>query len=673
MADKYALIIATEKHKYANFPELKKSHADADSILDLLCQHGGFNSKNVKVLNHDESSHEVRIEVAHFFKKRKRDDLLLFYFAGHGERPDNETLCLILSDTDPDAIPETSIDCGRLRKVMDQSRSKRQLLLLDCCYSGSFAGVRSGSQITESDFATTHSDAFKERQGEGRFIITATDATTVAREVMDGVPERENALFTQAIVDAVASGEASDEFGAITVQSLYRSIKEKVEEDSNHQQKPRLINPTGEGDLLIFDSPHKPLSCDIKQMISSNDPDIRLAAIIKIEIQARENQCFKRDSIRLLKAMIDDRDRFVRDAAKRAIKLLTEVELYHLRINTVPDNATVDLINREESYQPGGIVLPPDHYKVRVNAKGYRSKTESLDLTEGSISHTIILKKQSSTPKDKVSTSSKEGLEVRNKQNAGDTFNDRLKDGSSGPTMVVIPKGTFIMGSPEEESGRTKFEGPQHRVNIRRFALGQTTVTFNEYDRFTQATGRRLLEDNGLGRGRRPVTNVSWKDANAYAEWLSEQTRVHYRLPSEAEWEYAARAGTTTPFNTGDYISATHANFNDSGEFPFGDYPCSGTYLEKTTEVGQYPANAFGLYDIHGNVWEWVQDDWHHDYIGAPPDGHAWKKIFFSFGEKVKRGGCWASGPKCLRSAARCLSVKYLGEIHDGFRLARTL
>ncbi len=252
---------------------------------------------------------------------------------------------------------------------------------------------------------------------------------------------------------------------------------------------------------------------------------------------------------------------------------------------------------------------------------------------------------------------------------AGEVFRDTLKSGGEGPKMVVIPAGKFKMGSPSSEPERDDDEWPQHEVRIERpFAIGQYEVTFEEYERFAEATGRRKPDDAGWGRGRRPVINVSWDDAVAYAQWLSAQTGATYRLPSEAEWEYAARAGTETPFHFGERITTDQANFNGNSTY---NGSAKGEYRKKTVAVGSFPANAFGLHDVHGNVWEWVQDCWHDDYKGALDDGSAWES-----GEcagRSLRGGSWSYRPGWVRSAYRFgggLAGRF-GSV--GFRLARTL
>ncbi len=203
------------------------------------------------------------------------------------------------------------------------------------------------------------------------------------------------------------------------------------------------------------------------------------------------------------------------------------------------------------------------------------------------------------------------------------------------PEMVRIKPGTFLMGCPMGEAGDDD-ERPQHEVRIAgNFAIGKYAVTFDEYDAFAKATQRDLPSDEGWGRGRRPVINVSWEDAVAYAQWLSEMTGKLYRLPAEAEWEYAARAGTKTPYSTGNCIDTAKANYD--GNYDWGDCPKTGLYREQTVEVGSLPANPWGLHEVHGNVYEWVQDCWNDSYQGAPADGSAWEAG--DCARRVLRGG----------------------------------
>ena len=229
------------------------------------------------------------------------------------------------------------------------------------------------------------------------------------------------------------------------------------------------------------------------------------------------------------------------------------------------------------------------------------------------------------------------------------------KDAPWCPELVVIPPGEFMMGSTEAERQWAK---PQHRVSIAySLAVGRYAVTFEEYDHFAKATGSALPADKGWGRSRRPVIHVSWDEAKAYVAWLGAETGQAYRLLSEAEWEYACRAGTTTQYWWGDEITPKNANY--------------GRNVGKTSEVGTYPVNPFGLYDMHGNVWEWVEDCWNDSYKGAPDDGSAWTSS--DCRRRVLRGGSWSSPPEVLRSAHRYWNNRVKPEYKAGFRVARTL
>ena len=227
------------------------------------------------------------------------------------------------------------------------------------------------------------------------------------------------------------------------------------------------------------------------------------------------------------------------------------------------------------------------------------------------------------------------------------------------PEMVVLPAGEFLMGCSTEDPDNVENARPQHQVSIQRFAVGGYPVTFDEYDHFCAAVGRWKPNDQGWGRGRRPVINVTWNDAKAYCEWLTAETGEAYRLPTESEWEYACRAGTTTRYAFGDRISTAKARY--------------GLLVWSTAEVGCYQPNLWGLFDMHGNVDEWVEDVWHASYVDAPRDGRPWLDGGTQ-DERVARGGgfSWAESTR-LRSYSRA-RFKYMeSDRNIGFRIARTL
>lgn len=240
------------------------------------------------------------------------------------------------------------------------------------------------------------------------------------------------------------------------------------------------------------------------------------------------------------------------------------------------------------------------------------------------------------------------------------TFRDGLRNGGRGPLMVEVAAATFAMGS---SSTSLEFnERPKHDVRLKRFAIGRYEVTFDEYDAFARATGRRLPDDEGWGRGNRPVINVSWDDATAYARWLSEQSGETYRLPAEAEWEYAAAGGSTALYWWGISPEAARANcFNCGSEWD----------ARSTAPAGRFEHNAYGLYDTAGNAAEWVQDCYHANYEGAPTDGGAW--ISSDCSARVVRGGGFNSPAKSVRFSKR--DQRSVGSTADdvGFRIARDL
>ena len=265
---------------------------------------------------------------------------------------------------------------------------------------------------------------------------------------------------------------------------------------------------------------------------------------------------------------------------------------------------------------------------------------------------------------------------------------ERIRDCDECPEVVVVPSGSFEMGSPSSEEERHEDEGPVHGVRIAEpFAVGVYEVTRGQWRRFVEETGHssghscwtyeggewaersgRSWRNPGFSQGEEhPVVCVSWEDAKAYVGWLSRKTGKGYRLLSESEWEYVARAGTSTPFHTGSTISTEQANYNGSYTYGSGR---TGRYREKTVPVGVFPSNAFGLHDVHGNVWEWVEDCVNGSYRGAPADGSAWESGDCSV--RVLRGGSWNYEPWYLRSAFRIADDTGSRNNVIGFRVART-
>jgi formylglycine-generating enzyme required for sulfatase activity len=224
--------------------------------------------------------------------------------------------------------------------------------------------------------------------------------------------------------------------------------------------------------------------------------------------------------------------------------------------------------------------------------------------------------------------------------------------------MVSIPGGSFKMGSPESEAQRESRESPQHNVTIQPFFMGKFTVTQEQYQ---AVMGENPSQFQG---GKKPVESVTWDNAVEFCAKISKITGKVYRLPSEAEWEYACRAGTTNPFYFGETITTDLANYD--GNHIYGSAP-KGQYRKQTMDVGSFPANAFGLYDMHGNVWEWCQDNWHENYEGAPSNGTPWLNSDNNY--RMLRGGSWSNNPGFCRCAFRNWDVRGSGYADIGFRV----
>ena len=308
-------------------------------------------------------------------------------------------------------------------------------------------------------------------------------------------------------------------------------------------------------------------------------------------------------------------------------------------IVATPGEATVSFVGRSEVYA-AGMRLPPDDYRIRVSAEGYETLEERVRHGTDPTRYEIVLERS-----------------IRE-------YTDALASGGNGPEMVVIPAGNFRMGCVSGQSCYDN-EKPVHDVRIPQpFALSKHEVTFADWDACVSAGGCNGYRpgDREWGRGSRPVINVSWADAQAYVAWLSGETGKTYRLPSESEWEYAARAGTTTTYSWGNQISHNQANCDGCG---------SRWDDDRTAPVGAFAPNAFGLHDMHGNVWEWVEDCWNDSYYGAPTQGEAWASG--DCAKRVLRGGSWSIKPRILRSAIRFWVTTTIRSFDDGFRVARTL
>ena len=344
-------------------------------------------------------------------------------------------------------------------------------------------------------------------------------------------------------------------------------------------------------------------------------------------------------------------------AAERVVFAAKEPEpplLASFTVQTEPSDARVRILNIGPPYE-AGMLLPPGEYRVEVSAAGYEPKTDAVPHGSSPTMHQVALEK------------------------GRPAVGDRFRDCPECPEMVVVPAGRFAMGS-RREAGRGRDEGPVRSVTISEpFAIGAAEVTFAEWDACVAAGGcdGYRPSDEGWGRGMRPVINVSWLDADQYISWLSQRTSRKYRLPSEAEWEYAARAQTTTARYWGDSDAEQCRYANGADRSAGGEYPdwtvvsCADGHVHTAPVDGGFTPNGWGLAHTLGNVWEWTADCRNDNYVGAPSDGSAWTSN--CSGELILRGGSWSNQSKRLRSAQRFYRSMDHRNRGLGFRVVRVL
>ena len=679
-----AVIVGNKNYAHELVGEVKYAHRDAEAfrryVLDVL----GYRPENVIDLRDasqaqmesafgNERSHEGLLW--RYLDGRGRSDVVVFY-SGHGvpglkdRRP-----YLLPVDGDPNTaeINGYPVDLlyGNLAKLED-ARSAR--VYLDACFSGFGGGggmlIRSASPV--------HAVAALPEGWEKLTVLTASSGLQVA----SWDEEARHGLFTHHVLDALYGRGDAD--GKVTA----REVKDYLDEHMTPSARRRLgrIQDAGLRGAVEAVLSSAPAGGFPKRPVVGTDDAAfeRAKALDTVESYAAylSRWGHHRQEASSLKAAAAAREAAVRqEAARRARAEAGRREAASL------DRGGRVLVQRglaSLGFDPGpadGAFGPKTEGAVRSwqVAKGYAG-TGRLTRDQAS-----ALVASGEAVKVAVGIYPGTGSSGRGAFRRGEVF----RDCPQCPEMVVVPAGSFTMGSPPSEGGRYDREGPRHRVRISGpFAVGRYEVTRGEYGRFVSATGHSSDDScftwdgnewkwrSGYGwrnpgysqTDRDPVACVSWKDARSYAGWLSRKTGKGYRLLSESEWEYSARAGTTGPFHTGWTISTDWANYR--GGSVYGSGP-KGVYRRKTVPVGSFAPNGFGLHDMHGNVWEWVEDCWNVRYAVAPADGSPRENG--ECGRRILRGGSWGGKPRNLRSAVRFGVETGVRYVIYGFRVAWTL
>ncbi|MCA2506843.1 MAG: SUMF1/EgtB/PvdO family nonheme iron enzyme [Microcystis sp. M54BS1] len=614
-------VIAIGINEYDNLKPLKYAKKDAEAIKAWCEGEGGFDRSGIFLFTEDSppipASPPIPTQLTHGRLKRflqrqfetpllKSGDNLWFFFAGHGRRYQDKDY-LMLPDSDPGNVRETAVSVDYVTERLRRSGADNVVLLLDACRD---EDSRGGLGIGE-----------EEHQG----VITFYSCT--ANQQSWEIDELQQGSFTHTLLEGLRrQGEAN----CATVERLDEHLRRQVEQTNARYGKPRQ-NP-----YLKAEPPHKLYFILLEQVATLRD-----VQPLKYQASLAENRgdldLAEQLWIRVLGASRGDLD------AIEAIKRIA------LRQSSIPfmrrEYVTGSEGNRSSSPKPSQETgLKVFNFEVvRVNAKGEQIKKES---------------KQSQY------------------------FSEDLGNGIT-LEMVAIPGGTFLMGTEDEEIERLakKFnwdgfrsERPQHRVTVSSFYMGRYPITQSQWKAIASRTDLKVKQDLDFNPAyfkdrpdsdRRPVEQVNWYDAIEFCARLSKLTVREYRLPSEAEWEYACRAGTTTPFYFGETITGELANYRASNTYA---EEAKGEFREETTPVGQFPPNAFGLHDMHGNVWEWCADTWHDNYDGAPRDGSVWRENG-NDNRSPLRGGSWCSDPDCCRSAYRSDFIRRDFISDSGFRV----
>jgi len=712
MASKHALLIGVSTYG-EGLTAIPSARLDVEALAEVLRdpQLGGFPSEQVVVLQ-DPQRTPMERAVELLFANRDPEDLLLLYFSGHGFRDDRRQLLLSCSESRKfgegrergKVQQSTTLRAAQLREYMKNS-SRYQLLILDCCFSGAFA-----EGMAAKDDGALHLEDFG---GEGRAVLTSSASieTSSAPEAGEGL-----SIYTRFLVEGISTGAADrQQRGFVDAEDLHLYVSRRVAEAAP-AMTPQFF-PTRSGHRIrvcrVRLDPTVGYRQQLEKLAAARGGDLSAAGRVilkewrakklaegeqisdaqaeQIEAEVlrpwREYAKKKADFAETLAALVAEADgrqglsaadwaelRQLKDLWKLKqsdveeilrrhgldpVTLLLSAEEIDRQLAEVAaqakDKADAERLAREQEQAERQARDQEAQAQARAKADAERlakeqgQKRKEPELQPLSVSTAVVMQEARQGlsgllgPKWRID---KRSLQVQG-------YRERLAEGVE-LTMVQIPAGSFLMGSPEDEPERRRNEGPQHQVQLQGFFMGQTPITQAQWQVVAgwQTLQRELNSDPASFKDlHRPVESVLWKDAIEFCRRLSQRFGRTYTLPSEAQWEYACRAGTSTPFHFGATLTPDLANY--AGNYTYCDGP-KGVDRQETTKVDSFPANPWGLYDMHGNVWEWCLDQWHGTYQGAPADGSAWQDSDVIINEhRLLRGGSWNGHPRACRSAYR--------------------
>jgi formylglycine-generating enzyme required for sulfatase activity len=663
MAGKFALIIGNSKYDDPTLRQLHAPDADVQVLADVL-RDPAVGSFNVQTLV-NESSQVVSQEIESFFADRKTDDLLLFYFSGHGIKDESGQLYFAVSSTRTKLLRSTAIPAQLVNDVMRLSRSRQQVLLLDCCYSGAFAK----GMIAKGDAGIGTRERF---EGRGRVILTASDAMQYAFEGDRVEGQAVSSVFTQVLVNGMKTGEADlDRDGLIAFDELAEYVCERVRDEDRAQTPQRWVLGV-DGEIFIARNPKpiapKPVELppELRVLIESPVASAREAAARELgNLAWGSHPGLALSALAALQKLADDDSRRVANTANeilaglsadRAAKDMEQAEQERLQ----RERTEAERLAREKAEQE------------RIARE--RAEQERQAKAKAEAERLLALKKNKPQPQRKSGLWGLGRIRIAGLAIVALAFfgfslfalNNVIAPNGIGSTQVspidnmvqvYVPAGSFQMGS---DSGNSD-EKPVHTVTLDAFWVDQTEVTNKMYALCVGAgecpppsSTKSYTLDSYYGNAQYdnyPVIYVSWNNAKAYCEWAGR------RLPTEAEWEKAAR-GT------------------DGRIYPWGDAAPESTMLNfnvgDTTEVGKYPngASPYGALDMAGNVWEWVNDWYGESYYSNSPSENPQGPDSGQF--RALRGGSWNYYDRLVRAASRDWFAPDDFNNNFGFRCARS-
>ncbi len=651
MARKIALLIGVGDYG-AGFTSLRCPANGVEAMRSVLScpTMGGFDDV-VALINPDVG--EMRSRICEVFAQLTKQDLVLFYFTGHGIKDMTGDFYLTTAQSElfkngrPNA--GTAVEADFLKREISHSLAARKVIILDCCFGAAFA---------KGFLAMNDSSVDIEAQlgGKGWCLLTAS---TSARYALEQEGE-DLSVYTRYFVEGIKTGGAApDGDYFISARHLHEYVTAQIKVAAP-MMEPAMFNGQQGYDIVIAKAVMNPEQRYRKQVqtkvhngaigpagraalaqwqhrlgLTQQQAQAIEAEIVQPYLEKQQHladyaeaiAAEKRISYPLSDTTIQDlkdlqRLLGLRNEDVRAVEQQILGSVMAMSVSVATKAPIEPLVWPAQPVTPE---LKRVYFKtVQVNARG-----ETVEILSGESTNFV-------------------------------------EDLGNGLTleMVKVPSGTFAMGAATGESGASENEFPQREVRIDEFWMGRCVVTRSQYQSLIrQPANSSTVDTDHLKLPNHPIESIFWTDAVAFCQQLSQRTGRAYRLPSAAEWEYACRAGTTTPFHFGKTLTPDLANYN--GSYAYGEGP-RGKYRQRTTAVGSFSPNLFGLYDMHGNVWEWCLDGWPNGNLDLAADGSAWR---LSGQKKCLRGGSWSYLPTSCRSAYR-LDYPFHNRIDDiGFRV----